>query len=217
MSLQAHFYLILDTKYQILYTSLMDSKTIIFIGRSGCGKGTQAKLLIEKLKAESPEKGVFYMESGERFREFISGSSYTAKESKRIMDEGGLQPAFLAVHIWSHLMIEQMDEGKHIIIDGTPRLLNEAMVLDSAFKFYGRENPTVIFLDTGIDWSYKRLEERGRLDDKRKGDIEKRFAWFEESVMPVIEFYKTNPNYNFIQINGEQSIEEVNKEIISKL
>ncbi len=194
----------------------MELKTIIFIGRSGCGKGTQAKLLIEKLK-EAQDRDVFYMESGERFREFISGSTHTAKESKKIMTEGGLQPAFLAVHIWSHLMIEQMEPEKHIIIDGTPRLLDEAKILDSAFLFYGRENPTVIFLDTGIDWSYKRLEERGRMDDKKKGDIEKRFAWFEDSVMPVIEYYKGNSRYNFIQINGEQPIEDVHKEIMEKI
>ncbi len=108
---------------------ISNPQTFIFIGRSGCGKGTQADLLKEYLE-KNRSNSVFYLESGARFREFISQNSFTANLSREIMKSGGLQPAFLAIHIWSHIMIEQMNEGKHLIIDGTPRLLDEAKILD---------------------------------------------------------------------------------------
>src|SRR3990172_2842261 len=123
----------------------MNPQTYIFIGRSGCGKGTQAELLEKYLESEGDQ--IFYLESGAKFRNFVSQSGYTAKLSNDIMKRGELQPAFLAIHIWSHLMIEQMDEKKHLMIDGTPRKLAEAKILDEAFKFYGRKDMKIIYFN----------------------------------------------------------------------
>ena len=63
------------------------AQTYIFIGRSGCGKGTQAELLKKYL--ESKKKEVFYLESGTRFREFIFASGHTANLSRALMEKGG--------------------------------------------------------------------------------------------------------------------------------
>src|SRR3989344_2519810 len=144
------------------------AQTYIFIGRSGCGKGTQAELLKKYL--ESKKEEVFYLESGAKFREFISQSSFTAKLSRKIMAASDLQPAFLAIHVWSHILIEQMDQNKTLIIDGTPRKLVEAKILDEALKFYGRVKPKIVYVNVGDAWARKRLLLRGRVDDKKKED-----------------------------------------------
>ena len=193
----------------------MTPQTFIFIGRSGCGKGTQAELLKEYLE-KNGSNPVFYLESGERFREFISQNSSTADLSREIMKSGGLQPVFLAIHIWSHVMIEQMDKEKHLIIDGTPRKLEEAKILDGALDFYSRENPTIIFMNVSRKWSEDRLSGRGRSDDQEKQNVEKRLDWFDADVMPAVEYFRTNSKYKFLDINGEQTIEEVHEEIIQK-
>lgn len=193
----------------------MQPQTFIFIGRSGCGKGTQAKLLIDYLKSNSSNP-VFYLESGEKFREFISSSSYTAKLAREIAQKGGLQPAFLAIHIWSHLMIEQMEAEKHVVIDGSPRKLDEAKILGEALAFYNRK-PTVIYMNVSRIWAEDKLVKRGRADDKTKEEIKKRLDWFETDVAPTISYLKESPFYNFIEINGEPSIEEVHAQILSKL
>ena len=193
----------------------MNPQTYIFIGRSGCGKGTQAELLEKYL--ESKGDRIFYLESGAKFRNFVSQSGYTAKLSNDIMKRGELQPAFLAIHIWSHLMIEQMDDSKHLIIDGTPRKLDEAQILDGALKFYGRVKPKIIYINVSDEWSIARLEGRGRTDDKSLAEVRKRLAWFQTDVMPVLEFYKNNPDYDFFDINGEQTIKQVQQEILNKL
>ena len=68
----------------------MTPKTFLLYGKSGSGKGTQAKLLIEYLKNKDPEREVEYIETGERLRDFAREVNLTSKLTGQIMDEGGL-------------------------------------------------------------------------------------------------------------------------------
>lgn len=191
-------------------------QTFIFIGRSGCGKGTQIELLSKKLKEKNPDIGINYISTGKDLRKFWEGDSYTHKLSKDIVEKGGLQPEFLVTYLWGKDLVEDMNGDEHLIFDGTPRRLNEAEVLDSAIRFYQRENPTVIHLDVSREWSTERLLGRGRADDEVE-QIKKRLDWFDEDVVPAMEYLRNNPTYNFIDINGEQSIEKVFEEMIEKI
>lgn len=194
----------------------MNQQTYIFIGRSGCGKGTQGKLLSQHLKKTDPSREVLYVQSGSEFRKFIQGESHTQKLAKKINDVGGLQPEFLAIYMWVNFVVNNYKGGEYIIFDGTPRKFHEAGVLDSIFGFYSIPKPIVIHINVSKDWSINRLMERGRSDDNRE-DIEERLSWYETDVLPTIEFYQTSPEYTFIEINGEQSIEEVNAALLAKL
>lgn len=195
----------------------MNPQTFIFIGRSGCGKGTQAALLQQKLQQKDSNASIFYLETGERFREYIKSNTYSASISHKIMEEGGLQPEFLAVWNWSSLFVEKMNGNEHLILDGTPRKLDEAAVLDSAMRFYKREKPFVVFLDVSKEFSIARFKDRGRADDKSLQAIEERMRWYEEYVVPAVRYYWQNDNYRLLHINGEQSIEAVHAEIIAKM
>ncbi|MCC7004318.1 nucleoside monophosphate kinase [Candidatus Nomurabacteria bacterium] len=190
----------------------MSLKTFIFIGPSGCGKGTQAKLIIDYLK-KNDSAPVYYLESGENFRNFIKGDSYSSKLSAEIYKKDILQPEFLAVWIWSHLLIENLKGDEHLVLDGTPRKLDEAQVLDSAMKFYDRKEVYCVFLNVSRNWSKERLLARGRMDDG-KTDIEKRLDWYETDVVPAINFFRDNPKYKFVEVNGEQTIEKVHEDIV---
>lgn len=194
----------------------MDPKTLVFIGRSGCGKGTQAKLIIDYIKSKDKERKLYYLESGEEFRKLIFGDSYTSRLSRKIYEAGGLQPEFLAVWVWSHLFIENVSGDEHLIIDGTPRKQREAYVLDSAFTFYKREEPQIIYLNVSREWSTIRLTNRGRSDDN-PGDIDARMNWFDSEVLPAVNFFKDHIYYKVHEINGEQTIEEVHEEILKSL
>jgi len=195
----------------------MDLKTFIFIGRSGCGKGTQVKLLMERLKESKEDEKIFYLQTGQHFRDFIKGEGLANKLADEIMDIGGRQPDFLAVWIWSNAFLKNVKNAEHLIIDGTPRSLNEARILDTAMKFYKREKPIIVYIDVTREWSEERLLARGRADDLEIEDIRKRLDWFEDDVLPAVSFYRENPDYDFIYVNGEQTIEEVNKEIMKKV
>jgi adenylate kinase family enzyme len=188
------------------------------IGRSGSGKGTQTKLLKQYIKKQDPKTEILHIESGDEFRDFLRRDAYTSKLAKGVNTEGKLQPAFLAVWVWADSLIKYLDDKKHLILDGTPRKLSEALVLNEALSFYGREGINVIYVNVSTDWVTERLMNRksDRTDDTREG-IKKRQSWFETETMPAVEFYKNNSQYNFLEINGEQTIEEVHNEIMENL
>jgi len=189
--------------------------SFIFIGRSGCGKGTQVKLLEKYIEENDPlKRPIFYLETGERFRSFISRDSYASSLSREINKQGELQPEFLAVYMWAEELINKLTPDEHLIIDGSPRRLREAMALDTAMSFFKRQNVAIINLNVSPEWSRERLNGRGRADDVNKGDIEKRLAWFDSEVKPVIEWFRGEDSYKVFDINGEQTIEQVHEEII---
>ncbi len=192
----------------------MAPQTFIFLGRSGCGKGTQAELLKKHLAEKSPATSCFHLEVGAKFREFIATDSYTSALSKSVNTAGGLQPEFLAVWAWAELFIEHMKGGEHVIIDGTPRKLHEAQVLDKALQFYGRKDVFIIFLDVSREWSHTRLMARHRGDDT-SADIEARLNWYDTDVVPAVDFFRSNKNYRFLQISGEQAVEKVQADILA--
>lgn len=194
----------------------MNQKSFIFIGRSGCGKGTQAKLLEQYLKEKDPSRDVLYIQTGENFRDFIKGPSDTQKMSRDIYDVGGLQPEFLAVYMWANVLVNKFTKNEHIIMDGMPRKLHEAGVLDSAFEFYQIDKPLVIYLDIGKEESIDRLMARKRVDDNRE-DIAARLAWFETDVLPAIEYYKHSPKYKFLHLDGSRSIQDVQEDILANI
>ncbi|MDP3962726.1 MAG: nucleoside monophosphate kinase [bacterium] len=194
----------------------MTSQTFIFIGRSGSGKGTQAKLLQDYLKKIDPDKDTLYIQTGLELREFIKGPSYTQKASKVLYETGGLQPEFIAIYTWVNLLVNKYNANEHLIFDGTPRRRHEAGVLDSIFGFYKLEKAHVIYIDVKKDESVNRLMARKRMDDTRE-NIEERLSWFERDVIPAIGFYSDNKEYDFFIINGEQAVEAVHDDILKAL
>jgi adenylate kinase family enzyme len=109
--------------------------------------------------------------------------------------------------------MELVKGGEHLVFDGSPRSLNEALVLDSALSFYGYQERRVILLDVSEQWAIDRLTARGRVDDGLP-DIKRRLAWYEKDVKPAVEFYQTAPGYRFLKLNGEQTVDEVHRDIL---
>ncbi len=194
----------------------MTPQTYIFIGRSGCGKGTQVELLKKDISAKDPATPLYHFETGKRFRDFIAADGYTNNLARAIMKSGKRQPDFLAIWMWSHHFIEDLKGGEHIVLDGLARSLNEAKILENAFEFYQRENPIVVFINVSRGWSEKRLLARGRADDVT-ADIKERLDWYERDVIPAVEYFRTHPKMKFIEVNGEQSVEDVHKELLAKI
>ena len=198
----------------------MGSQTFIFLGRSGCGKGTQAGKIKDYLEIKDKKREVIYLEMGDLFRKLWEKEGFTNHLSKQLMLSGELQPSFIQIFLWTRHLLENLKGDEHLIIDGTPRRLTDAEAMDSAFKFYGREKPNFVFLNVSRDWSKDRILERvkdsGREEDSDEKIIDSRLDWYEKFVEPSINFFRNNPYYNFVEINGEQSIEDVHREIISK-
>ncbi len=187
----------------------------IFIGKSGCGKGTQVELFKAKL-AEKGESKTLHLETGAFFREFIKGNSFTQVLSRKTVETGGLMPGAFAMCLWVNYLEKYFTGKEDLLFDGAPRKLQEAELLDGVLKFYGIEKYKVIYMNVSDKWSHDRLLVRGRKDDSEEG-IAKRMAWFQNDVMPCIEFFKNNPNCHFVDVNGEQTVEAVRTEIAKKV
>lgn len=192
----------------------MDKDVYIFVGRSGCGKGTQKDLLIKKLQSLNTPYLSMYV--GDFLREFQNTDSDVAKRIKIGMDRGTLAPSFVAVSSWGNVLMRDYKEGQSLIFDGTPRTLAEAYVLESAFDFLDFVHPIVIHLNVSNKWSKDRLLARGRKDDTEI-EIEERLTWFETNVTPVINYFRGRTSYQFIEVNGEQTIDQVASDIMRQL
>jgi adenylate kinase len=192
----------------------MNSKAMVFFGRSGCGKGTQAQLLAELLKKKGRE--VIYIETGNEFREFMKTDNYTAKLAGNILKEGGLIPVFLPIWVWTDILIKKFTGKEDLVLDGVCRRFEESVALDSAFDFFKIEKPNIIVINVSDKWSFTRMMERKRGDDTPE-KIQSRLDWYEKNVRPSVEYFRNKDSYNFIDINGEQSIEDVHKDIIKAL
>jgi len=181
------------------------SQIIILFGRSGCGKGTQAKLLIKDF-------GFEYLGSGVLLRERNTKDDFTGRKLKEIMNKGDLVPTPIMFRVWAE-KIEEMREKidkNGVIIDGSPRALLEAELMDYAFKWYGWENVKVVLLDLSEEEAFNRLIKRQR-DDDNPNAIKERLAYFKKDVQPAIDYYQEQGR--LIKIDGNQSIEDVYHEI----
>lgn len=190
--------------------------TIILLGSQGSGKGTQAHLLVRKLTEKDPKHSVFNFESGASFRELMSGTSYTAELVKKRLNSGEILPDFFPVWMWTDAFMKNLDHGEHLILDGFPRTVVQAQLLQETFSFYEREQIFVIDLEIDRAIAVERLLARGRDDDTREG-IEKRLSWHDVQVKPVIEFYKKQPGVTYIAIDGAQSVDAVQHDICQAL
>ncbi|MBI5045668.1 MAG: nucleoside monophosphate kinase [Candidatus Niyogibacteria bacterium] len=176
---------------------------VIFIGRSGCGKGTQADLLKKYLEKQTGEGSVFYIYTGDGLRALTKRQDLLTARlvDEKVMKAGAKAPDFVAVWVWAGKFVEGMDEKKYVILDGSPRTVIEAKLLDEAFNFYGRNAIFPIWLDVSAEEVAFRMKNRGRADDT-DGQIKNRLAYYEEYVVPAVNYYGQESKNKLIHIDG---------------
>ncbi len=183
---------------------------IILLGRGGSGKGTQADLLEKKF-------GFEHLSTGEILRNRAKRKDFIGKTIKRIQETGALVPTPLVFQIWSPYIERFLKKKttKGIIFDGSPRKLYEARMLLELLEMYEwQKSVRVLHVIISPKEATRRLLKRGRFDDDRP-DIKNRLKVFAKEVMPVIRFFKNQGM--LIEINGEQTVENVHKEVLKKL
>ena len=102
---------------------------IIMLGAPGAGKGTQAKMIAEKY-------GIPHVSTGDIFRANIKNGTELGMEAKKYMDQGLLVPDELTVKILLD-RVAQEDCRNGYVLDGFPRTIPQAEVLDKAIKELG--------------------------------------------------------------------------------
>jgi len=197
---------------------------VILIGPPGCGKGTQAKLLEDKF-------GLKQLSSGDMLRAAVSEGSEIGKKAKSYMDAGELVPDDLVVEI----VADQIEKagGNGFILDGFPRNVHQAEVLDDMLANNGRQIDAVPVISVsdeklveriagrftcancgeGYHDSFKRpacggTEFNRRPDDKPE-TVRNRLEVYHEQTKPLVDYYRAQGKLR--EIDGEQPIEEVTR------
>lgn len=195
----------------------MTPKTVIFVGPQGSGKGTQIEKLDRVLRESDPTRRVVDIQTGRRFRAMAaSGEGYTEQHIQETLNTGVLQPLFLSVSLWGDAMRTHVDSECHLLIDGFPRVVDEAKVLESALAFYERQPVDIINLETPEEIVRERMVSRAREDDTPES-IEARLTWYREETLPVLEYFQIRENTNVHNIDGTASIEDVHQSILKSL
>lgn len=195
----------------------MKPTTIIFIGPQGSGKGTQIERLYKVIAEKDPTRRIVDIQTGRRFRALSAKrETYAERKIERTLDTGALQPDFLTHILWGQAMLDQLDPKSHLLVDGFPRTVHQAEVLEDALEFFEREHVHVINLDTPEEVVRTRMQERAR-DDDTADSIETRLRWYREDTLPVLDYYRVRPDTTVHDIDGTASIDEVHAQVIATL
>ncbi|MCM2339047.1 MAG: nucleoside monophosphate kinase [Burkholderiales bacterium] len=193
----------------------MKSETFVFFGQVGSGKGTQVELLAKVLK-ERDGKEVVQTSTGNEYRKLIEGGTYVGSLVKDSITRGELQPNFLTNAIFTNILNASLTPDKHLIADGYPRTIVQAETFEEMISFFKREDVNIIYIEVGKEEAVKRMKLRNRHDDTEEG-IAKRFNEYINNVVPAMNYFKDKENYKIYIINGEQTVEEVHKDIVKAL
>lgn len=193
----------------------MEQLTVIFLGPQGSGKGTQVQLLKDYLNTKDPAS-VLYFTAGTGLRAFAAGEGYTQERIRPLISAGKLIPTFITTNLFTSRLINGMHGEEHIILDGFPRTVDQTPDLDTAMDFYDRKKVYVLHITLSDEVARQRLAGRGREDDTKEG-IEERLRWSHEEAAAVSEWFKKHPRYQFVDINGDQTIEQVHQDIMRAL
>lgn len=184
----------------------MELNTIFFIGPQGSGKGTQAKILAQKLN-------FFYWEMGGILREISGDGSELGNKVKALIDAGVLlEDDLLLEVVKKRLSLIPLEQG--LIFDGIPRRLAQAEFLMGFLNKIGRKNFVTLFLDIPKEDALTRLLKRGEIEkraDDTKEKIEFRLDQYYKDTLPVLDFLKIQTTT--FTIDGRPSVDEVTKEI----
>lgn len=176
----------------------MSKTAYIFLGPPGAGKGTQAKLVAEKL-------GVVHISTGDIVRQHIKNNP----DAERIYNQGKILP--------DSLIMDWMDDEilkikGDIVLDGMPRTVAQA---EGFLTFFKQHNYKVKIFNININpqESIKRNVLRGRDEVDTEKKIKERLEVYKNISLPALELLGNKA----ININGEQAINKVHAEIWSHI
>ena len=184
---------------------------IIMLGAPGAGKGTQAKMIAAKYQ-------IPHISTGDIFRANIKNGTELGMEAKKYMDQGQLVPDELTVKILLD-RVAQPDCSEGYVLDGFPRTIPQAEVLDSALDKLGDSIDFAIDVDVPDENIVRRMSGRRAClscgasyhiehippklegvcdtcgqalvlrDDDKPETVLKRLKVYHEQTQPLIDFY----------------------------
>lgn len=173
---------------------------LIFLGPPGSGKGTQAKLLAQRL-------GIPAISTGDMLREAVRAGTPLGRRASAIMEAGELVPDDVVIGLVSE-RIAAPDARGGFLLDGFPRTIEQASALDRLLEGNGAALDGVINLlvpeKTLIERMLGRATAEGRTDD-RPETVAERLKVYGEKTAPLIGYYRSRGILSDVDGSGEIS------------
>lgn len=210
---------------------------ILLLGPPGAGKGTQAKLLAERLN-------LLHLSTGDVLRQNVANKTALGMEALPYMESGKYVPDDLI----NRMVEDQLDSpaaAEGVIFDGYPRTLNQAETLDALLERKGRPIAAVIVLDITDDELVERLSGRRvcsgcgaiyqlksmpplkpdtcdhcgaalyqRVDDNEE-TVRTRLKVYAEQTSPLVEYYTAQRKVR--HVDASQGIEKTFERVMALL
>ena len=210
---------------------------IIMLGAPGAGKGTQAKMIADKY-------GVPHVSTGDIFRANIKNGTELGMEAKKYIDQGLLVPDELTVKILLD-RVSQPDCKNGYVLDGFPRTIPQAEVLDKALAELGESIDYAIDVDVPDENIVKRMSGRRACvscgatyhvvhvppkkegicdrcgselilrDDDKPETVKNRLDVYHKQTQPLIDFYTKKGVLK--TVDGTVDMQDVFKAIVAIL
>lgn len=210
---------------------------LILFGSPGVGKGTQAKILSQKL-------GIPHISTGDILRQAVIEKTPLGLKAGEIMSRGGLVPDDVMIGIIREVLVEQRC-SKGFILDGFPRTHTQVAEFNHLLEELNIKDLYLLNLTADIEEIVKRLTNRRacskcqaifnyleikdthkcpncgaessfyQREDDKEDVIRKRLRVFDELTKPVIDEYEKLGKV--IRIDGFQSVEAVTEDIVSAI
>jgi len=210
---------------------------LVLLGAPGAGKGTQAKMLIEKYRIPQ-------ISTGDILRKAVADGTPLGKEAKVIMDKGELVPDKIVLGLVDE-RVKQDDCKKGFILDGFPRNTVQAEALDKLLNDIKMPLDSALSVDVPKEDLMKRLTGRrtckscqqmyniyftppkkeGACDkcggelfqrgDDKEETIKKRLDVYDAQTAPLIDYYKKKGILK--SVAGTGSIDEIFKKVCNIL
>ena len=174
---------------------------IVFFGPAGAGKSVQGQILAARM-------GWRWLSAGQLLRDTHD------PELIRIMHEGDMVPHESITKIMGEAITRSGDIDQ-IILDGFPRLLEQAKWLVESQPEHGRAVGLIVVLEVPREELLKRLAIRGRADDTPEA-IDNRLNIYRQEMYPVLSYF-TDQGVPVVHLDGVGTVGEVHDRIVAEL
>jgi adenylate kinase len=175
---------------------------VVFVGPPGSGKGTQAKLLRERL-------GLTYIGTGDILRDARDRGTEMGKKVAPLLAAGQLVPDLLVNDLIAEVL-RRPDAPKTFILDGYPRTTDQAVALDALLRELGLDLRAVVHFKIDDEVVVRRLV--GRLAQERRLDdseetVRHRLRVFRDTSRELLEHYRKQGILH--EVTAEDTIEHL--------